>query len=92
MKNLPPLEESIIEDIEDDDYEDYLYDTDVTLCDICNQDSYDCDTLGFCPKEGYYEKHTTEKRIAIAYDNSPSERSRSRKQRPLEIITGQTHY
>jgi len=51
MKNLPPLEKSIIEDIEDDDYEDYLYDTDVTLCDICNQDSYDCDTLGFCPRQ-----------------------------------------
>jgi hypothetical protein len=48
MKDLPPLEELI-----EDDY------NDVTLCDLCNEDSYDCDTLGFCPKEGYYEKHTT---------------------------------
>jgi len=33
-------------------YEEYdLYDDDVTLCDICNQDSYDCDTLGFCPRQ-----------------------------------------
>jgi hypothetical protein len=51
MKNLPPLEKSIIEDIEYDDYEYDLYDDDVTLCDICNQDSYDCDTLGFCPRQ-----------------------------------------
>lgn len=29
-----------------------FYDFDgVTLCDICNQDSYDCDTLGFCPRQ-----------------------------------------
>jgi len=51
MKNLPPLEKSIIEDIEYDDYEDDLYDEDVTLCDFCNEDSYDCDTLGFCPRQ-----------------------------------------
>jgi hypothetical protein len=40
-----------LDELYDDLYDDDLYDNDVTLCDFCNQDSYDCETLGFCPKQ-----------------------------------------
>jgi len=49
MDNTEGYTQSQLDEL--DELYDDLYDNDVTLCDICNQDSYDCETLGFCPKQ-----------------------------------------
>jgi len=49
MDNTEGYTQSQLDEL--DELYDDLYDNDVTLCDFCNQDSYDCETLGFCPNQ-----------------------------------------
>jgi len=53
MDNTEGYTQSQLDELDElyDELYDDLYDNDVTLCDFCNQDSYDCETLGFCPKQ-----------------------------------------
>ena len=49
MDNTEGYTQSQLDEL--DELYDDLYDDDVALCDFCNKDSYDCETLGFCPKQ-----------------------------------------